>query len=291
MKRLLLLLSLFCTLSLIAQQDYEVEGSTYSLNTEVEGKLTLLWNIIDGEYRYFSKKQNDIRELKNTRLDGDYQEEYKDVLKEQTSDHSLLSTSKVNLNLPSLRTFFINYNKATDPSFAMEEEKVVLKTRLGGFVGMTNYPFIPNPENTLLPQIGIDFELIDEAGLKRHSLVFQFRQIIASSDYDVNSSQFSLNYRFKFVYSEKVDIFINTKISDYVYISPNIDDPDNNPNTEETFSNSGGEFQAPFSLGIGADIALGKGYITLGYYDVLALNLNDNGEFPMDFVVGYKFNL
>ncbi|GAB5398829.1 MAG: hypothetical protein Aureis2KO_04140 [Aureisphaera sp.] len=279
------------TLGLYAQQDYEVNGTTYSLQTEVEGQLTLLWNIIDGEYRYFSKKGNDIQELTNTRSGKKYQEEYILVLAEQTSDHVSLTESKVNLNLPSLRKFYIRYNRAVDPNFDMEEEKVVLKTRLGGFLGMTNYPFIPNPDNTLLPQAGIDFELIDEAGLKRHSIVFQFRQLFASSDYDVSSSQFSLNYRFKFVYSESVDIFINTKIADYVYLSPNIPDPDGNPDTAETFSNSGGEFQAPFSLGIGADIPLGNGYITLGYYDILALNLNDNGEFPMDFVVGYKINL
>ncbi|WP_461302485.1 hypothetical protein [Aureisphaera sp.] len=291
MKRLLLIMAFLLTLGLYAQQDYEVNGTTYSLQTEVEGQLTLLWNIIDGEYRYFSKKGNDIQELTNTRSGKKYQEEYILVLAEQTSDHVSLTESKVNLNLPSLRKFYIRYNRAVDPNFDMEEEKVVLKTRLGGFLGMTNYPFIPNPDNTLLPQAGIDFELIDEAGLKRHSIVFQFRQLFASSDYDVSSSQFSLNYRFKFVYSESVDIFINTKIADYVYLSPNIPDPDGNPDTAETFSNSGGEFQAPFSLGIGADIPLGNGYITLGYYDILALNLNDNGEFPMDFVVGYKINL
>ncbi len=291
MKRLLLILAFFSTIGLFAQQDYTVDGTTYSLKTEIDGKLTLLWNVIDGEYRYFSKKGSDIRELKNTRVDGDYQEEYKAVLMDQTSDYDPLEDKKVKLTLPSLRRFYIDYNRAMDPSFDIEEEKVVLKTRLGGFVGMTNYPFIPNPDNTLLPQFGIDFEMIDEARLKRHSLLFQFRQIFASSDYDVNSSQFSLNYRFKFVHSEKVDVFINTKIADYVYISPDIEDPDNNPNTAETFSNSGGEFQAPFAFGLGADIALGNGYITLGYYDILALNLNDNGEFAMDFVVGYKFNL
>ncbi|MBX2826773.1 MAG: hypothetical protein KTR22_01335 [Flavobacteriaceae bacterium] len=291
MKRLLALLALFCTLGLFGQQVYEVDGSAYTLKTEVEGNLTLLWNIIDGEYRYFSKKGDDVRELKNTRVNKKYQEEYKEVLREQTGDHATLSETKVNLNLPSLRRFFIRYNKAVDPSFDMEEEKVVLKTRLGGFIGMTNYPYIPNPDNTLLPQAGIDFELIDEAGLKRHSLVFQFRQIFASSDYDVNSSQLSFNYRFKFVYSKSVDIFINTKIADYVYLSPNIPDPDSNPATLDTFSNSGGEFQAPFSFGLGADIPLGQGFITLAYYDIVALNLNDNGEFPMDFVLGYKFNL
>ncbi|MDC8002869.1 hypothetical protein POV27_02280 [Aureisphaera galaxeae] len=291
MKRFPLLLALFISLGLFGQQVYEIDGNGYSLNVEVEGELTLLWNIIDGEYRYFSKKGDDIQELKNTRVNKEYQEEYKTVLAEQTSNHPTLTDNKVNLTLPSLRRFYIAYNRAVDPTFYMEEQKVVLKARLGGFAGMTNYPYIPNPDNTLLPQFGVDFELIDEAGLKRHSLLFQFRQIVASSDYDVNSSQFSFNYRFKFVYTDVVDIFVNTKIADYVYISPNIPDPDSNPDTVETFTKSGGEFQAPFSFGIGADIPIGKGYITLGYYDILALNLNDNGEFPMDFVVGYKFNL
>src|SRR5690606_19092100 len=82
--------------TLQAQQQYTIDGQTYTLNTGVEGSLTLLWNTIDGEYRYFSKKGDAIEELKNTKQNGDYQEEYKAILKRQTSD-AVISTEKVNL--------------------------------------------------------------------------------------------------------------------------------------------------------------------------------------------------
>ena len=64
--------------SLHAQQEYTVDGQTYSLKTEVEGSLSLLWNTIDNNYRYFSRKGSEVVELKNSKLDGKYQEEYKE---------------------------------------------------------------------------------------------------------------------------------------------------------------------------------------------------------------------
>lgn len=290
MKRLLLLLALASSLSLFAQNTYTVDGQDYSLNTEVNGTLTLLWNTIDGNYRYFLKKGTVITELKNTRVDGKYLEEYKEVLREQTSDQAM-SVEKVKLTLVGLRKFFNGYNKAVDPNYAGESGPVQLEARLAVFAGMTNYPYFVNPDNSLLPQLGAELEIIDNAKLKRHGIVFQFRQLLSTSDFDLSSTQLSLNHRFKFIKSEAVDIFINTKIAGYVHLTQDIPDPDGDGNTDDGISGSGGEFQAPFAFGVGADIALGNGHITLGLYDLLALNLDDNGDFPTDFVVGYKFNL
>jgi hypothetical protein len=290
MKHLLLILAFACSLNSFAQKDYTVDGKTYSLAIEVDGALTLLWNTIDGEYRYFSKKGNDIVELTNTREGKTYQQEYKQVLLLHTSD-SPMSVDNVKLTLSSLREFYNEYNQKYDPNFSGGTVTVALKTRLAFFAGMTNYVYFANPDNTLLPQLGVDFEIIDEVKLRRHSIVFQFRQILSTSDFDLSSSQFSLNYRFKFVKSQTVDIFINTKIAGYSHFSQNIPDPNGDGNTDDAISGSGGEFQAPFAFGLGADIALGNGFITVGYYDIVALNLNDNGDFPVDFIVGYKLNL
>ncbi len=133
MKSLLSIFVLFLLLSaggLQAQQQYTVDGQTYTLNTEVAGTLTLLWNTVNGEYRYFSKKGNDIEELKNTKQDGDYQEEYKETLKQQTSD-AAVSTEKVKLTLPSLHAFFVAYNKKKDPNFAEKKNPLTLSFDLG----------------------------------------------------------------------------------------------------------------------------------------------------------------
>lgn len=290
MKRLLSILAFAFTLGLFAQTTYTVNGKSYSLQTEVGGPITLLWNTIDGEYRYFLKKGNTISELKNTEVDGDYQEEYRGTLAQSTADQNM-DTSEVKLTLPGLRKFFNEYNTKADPNFDAGDTPVALKTRLGVFAGMSNYVYFANPDNTLLPQFGVDFEIIDDVKLRRHGIVFQFRQLVATSDFDLNSSQFSLNYRFKFVQSNTVDIFINTKIAGYSHLSQNIPDPDGDGDTNDAIRGSGGEFQAPFALGMGADIPIGNGFITLGLYDLVALNLEDNGDFSIDFVVGYKFKL
>ena len=118
-----------------------------------------MWNTIDGQYRYFSKKGADIQELTNTKSDNGYDEAYKAVLSAQTADYPT-SIDKVNLTLVSLRRFAEAYNKKADPSFETSSGPVQLSTRLGGFIGMTNYPYIINPDNTSSPQIGIDFETV-----------------------------------------------------------------------------------------------------------------------------------
>ncbi|MCW9037062.1 hypothetical protein [Altibacter sp.] len=284
---LCLFLMLLSYPALQAQQNYTVSGTTYSLKTEVEGTLTLLWNTIDGEYRYFSKKGNDIVELKNSKTDGDYQEEYKEVLRSQTAD-AVVAVEDVNLTLPSLRAFFIAYNKKIDPAYSVETVSIQLKTRLGGFAGLSNNAYFFNPDNSFLPVLGVEFEIIDDVRLRRHAIVFQFRQLISSSDYDFSSSQVSFNYRFKFIKTDRFDAFINAKPAAFTSISRNQILVEGEEVT--TFS-GGSEFQFPGSFGIGFDHALGNGYLTFLFNDVVAINLDDNGEFPLELTLGYKWNL
>jgi len=284
-----LLLLILSTGTLQAQQQYTIDGQTYTLNTEVEGTLTLLWNTVEGEYRYFSKKANDIVELKNTKQNGDYQEEYKEILRQQTSD-AAISTEKVNLTLPSLRAFFVEYNKKKDPNFNEKEKSIDLQFRIGAFAGVSNSVYTENPTNELQAVAGIDFELIDVVKLKRHALVFRFKQTFESSEYKYSASQLSLNYRFKFVKTSKFDAFINTKFAALTFSSREY--------TVIPFGGSaivnkesGTDFSAPITFGLGADYKLGNGYITFNYNDIVGLSVDNNGEFPIDFTLGYKFNL
>lgn len=296
MKSLLPIFALFFILSaatLQAQEQYTVDGQTYTLNTEVEGTLTLLWNTIEGEYRYFSKKDDDIVELKNTKQDGDYQEEYKETLQQQTSDVAI-STEKVKLTLASLHDFFAQYNKMKDPNFVEEKESIDLQFRLGAFAGVSNSIYTGNPTNALQAVAGIDFELIDAVKLKRHAIVFRFKQTFESSEYKYSASQLSLNYRFKFVKTPKFDAFINTKFAALTFskreqtyfLAPHVFPPITY--TEKT---SGSSFSAPITFGLGADYKVGNGYITFNYNDIVGLSVDSNGEFPIDFTLGYKFNL
>ena len=282
MQYLLIVLAIFFSQISFSQQTYSVNGENLTLYPEAEGNLTLLWNSFDGNYRYFIKKGDEIVELKNTKVDGEYQEEYKDVLRNYTGS----DISKVKLTKADLVKAVDAYNMQNDTSYVSTTTSVQLKTRLGGFAGITNYPYFVNPDNTSLPQFGAEVEVIDDVKLKRHSMALLFRHILGNNDYDFSSTQLSLNYRFKFVKNETFDIYLNTKIADYVYISQDI-----NVEPDLKISASGGDFQAPFGIGVGADIALGNGYLTFLYQDIFALNLNDNGEFSIDLVVGYKWKL
>lgn len=273
--------------SLSAQQ-YTVEGQNYTLKTEVEGPLTLLWNTIDGNYRYFIKKGSIISELKNTKVDGKYQEEYRSILNEATSDQQM-KAGNVDLTLTSLRDFFNEYNSKKDPDYTYVKPGFQLKTRLGAYFGMSNNAYFVNPDNSFIPAFGIDLELLDEVQFKRHSMVVQYRHLIENSDYKFNSVQFSLNYRFKYIKSERFDAYFNIKWAAYTNIF-NVEVVAPNSTEFPGTIKSGGKFQVPAALGIGFDYALGNGYITCGLNDIVAA-IEDNGEFPVEFVLGYKFNL
>lgn len=295
MKSLLLTLCLAIAMSVNAfgQQQYEVNGQTYFLNTAVEGPATLLWNSIDGTYRYFLKQGDEIVELSNNRLDGKYQEEYKVVLREKTDGRGG-DIDKTKLTLSSLTDYFNNYNRAVDPSYTAEEKDIDLALHLGPFVGFSNEIFTDNPSNATLLLVGADLELTDQIMLKRHAVVLRFRQSIENSEYKYNASQFSLNYRFKFVHTPKLSVFANVKFVAYTYSSrddiPNPAFP-GTPGVPEFLSKSGGDLSAPATFGLGADYALGNGQLFITYNDIVGIGVDSNGEFPVDFSVGYKFRL
>ena len=287
----LLLFSILCLFFSIttsqAQSEYTVDGETYQLNTEAEGLLTLLWNVIDNENRYFSKKGDEIIELKNTEVNGTFQEDYKKTLRMQTSENQI-GIDDIEFTLSSLKYFFDSYNHSTN-STVNPPSSIKLSTRLGGFVGVSNNIYVSNPDNTLLTVAGIEFELL-ESSLPRHALVVRFKQTFENSDYKFSSSQVSLNYRFKFIKKETFDIFINTKFAAYTNISRDIPVV-NDDNSISIVSDSSGDFQALGNFGIGFDYAIGNGYLTFSYNDIIGLGLDTNGEFPLDLTLGYKFNL
>lgn len=289
MRSLLLVLGFILLATTIhAQQQYTIDGETYNLKTEVDGSLTLLWNTIDGEYRYFSKKENEIVELKNTKQDGRYQEEFKKVLYQQTADISI-SIDKVNLTLPSLHSFFVEYNKLRNPSYSETKKNINLQFRLGVFAGVTNSIYTANIENNSQAFGGLELEMVDAIKLKRHAMVLGFKHTFESSDYKYSASQLSLNYRFKFVKSPKLDVYVNAKFATLTFFKKKVFYVQEGVSITE--NKSGSDFNAPLTLGIGADYKVGNGYISFGYHDIVGLNMESNKEFPIDFSLGYKFNL
>lgn len=292
MKRLLLLGLLLCSsLTLFAQtSSYTINGENLELRTDAAGALTLLWNSINQEYRYFIKKGDLITELTNEKVDNKYTDSYKEQLRTLTADFPV-NTDKAKLTSASLRQLVNQYNAKADPNYVPNSKVVKPTYRIGGFLGLTNSIFTENPDNISNPQFGVDFEILDAIALPRHAIVFQYKQTLASDDFDFNSSQFSINYRYKFINSERIDVFLNTKLATYTFSSRGDFETVVEGQSVTVEGDSGSNFQGPILFGLGADIALGNGYLTLNYHDAYSFFLDDNGEFPVDFSVGYKFNL
>lgn len=283
-KNVLILFTLLFSATLVAQENYSVNGNTYSLKTEVEGSLTLLWNVIDNEYRYFAKKGNETVELKNTRIDGKYQEEYKQTLIQLTADYPV-DASKTNLTLVGLRSYFNKYNKLADANYVERSNSVDLETRLGAFGGISNNTSTTNSENAFAPLLGVEFEITDNVVLKRHSIVVQFRHSFTAEDFDLTFSQFALNYRFKFIQNDRLSVFAQAKM---VTLTFSKFDKNNSEGLQDLTNTS---VNTPIGLGLGLDYKLGNGFITFGINDLVSPGLDTNDEFSVDVTLGYKFIL
>jgi hypothetical protein len=160
MKKIGLLLCLFLSIStLIAQETYIIKDETLQLKTEVDGKLDLLWNIIDGHYRYFVRtSENDITELVNTKNENrQYKEEYKTTLQNLTN----VPADKVNLTLTDLKAYIDTFNLSQDPDYQTSIYNAKLQLLLEVFGGITNSPFVNNPNNSISSQFGAELELLD----------------------------------------------------------------------------------------------------------------------------------
>ncbi|MBT8393793.1 MAG: hypothetical protein HKO81_01015 [Flavobacteriaceae bacterium] len=272
----LILLLISIGFSAFSQKDYTVNGESYQLKTEVEGSLNLLWNIIDGNFRYFIENDNAIEELVNTKnTSGSYQEEYIRSLKQFTGNTNINSKS-VKLTLPGLRSFINEYNASQDKTYSFSENKLKLNTRLGLFGGITNNPFVENTENLKAPLFGAELEIYDENKAKRHALFAQLTHVVEKTllnkenePNDYSATEFSIGYRYRFIYTNTFNMHANLKLVTY-----NV------------------EFDAPVIFGLGADIKIcNASYITLYYNELFALSLDNQGNFSTNLAIGYKFNL
>lgn len=288
----LLLLLLFYCLNMFSQEEYTVNGKTYQLKTEVEGSWDLLWNIIDGNYRYFVKTEDgNIQELTNTKnANGEYQREFQSLLN-SLSDNTL-DVSKLNLTLPSLKKAFNQFNSSQDSSYSYQEEKLKIKSRLGFFGGITNNPFVDNPDNKLSPLFGAELELYDNNLAKRHAAFLQLTHVLENNDFEYSITEIALGYRFRFIYSEKFNLHANLKLATLSFSSSTEYYLDEDTQELTSDNKSATSFDAPIIFGIGADFKVSdNGFITFYYNEIESISLENQGNFPINFALGYKFNL
>ena len=291
MKKLVFLIGcILFNISMYAQQTYTVGNETLELKTEVEGNLDLLWTIDDSKYRYFVRSEDgNIQELVNTKNPETrkYQEEYKTVLNNLTAG-SGLSTKKVSLTLFSLKEYINKYDATTDLNFEYES-RAKMYARLGVFGGITNQPLVDNPNNVTVPFFGVDFEVFSKTIFPRNALFFQARHALDNDDFEYMATQLSIGYRFRFINKTTFNFYGNLKIVTYDFIQQTLLVEGS---TTEFYTENTSALQVPFILGLGADIKVCKnGYIMFAYHDMYALFVDNGGNFPIDFALGFKFNL
>ncbi|MEO1030362.1 MAG: hypothetical protein AAFX55_03105 [Bacteroidota bacterium] len=287
MKKIILLLFVCFVFQLnYSQQTYTVNGETLELNTEIDGQLDLLWNIIDGKYRYFVRSEDgSVIELKNTKgSNNDYQEEYKSTLSNLTNG---MSTDKLKLTLYSLRNYLDAYNASVDSNYNVVSSERSVQFRLGFSGGITNNPFVGNPDNTNTAMVGAELEIFEANVLPRHSGFLQARHTFDSDDFPYSTTEFSIGYRYRFINKESFSIYGQVKLATLNF--SNVTFADEN---DMEIDSSDTAFDIPFIFGVGSDIKVGdNSFITIIYGELFALLLDNQGNFSTDIAIGYKFNL
>ena len=286
MKQLVLFLLLsISAIYVSAQERFTINGKTYELKTEVEGEIDLLWNTIDKEYRYFIRTNDgNFIELLNTKgSDNKYQEEYKAQLSRLTENSA--STNNLNFTLPDIKGFVQVYNTSFGNTYLNNIER--LKLRLGIFGGITNQPFVSNPNNTMVPFFGAEIEGLSSSKTSNQAGFLSIIHALDNNDFKYSSTQIGIGYRYRFINKSNFNIYGNLKIATYTFSKETIYITDT---TNEVFKES--SFQIPCSFGLGADIKISNGsFITLAYNNLFAIFLNNSNNFPMDFALGLKFSL
>ncbi|WP_405575264.1 hypothetical protein [Winogradskyella sp. Asnod2-B02-A] len=286
MKKLLLFSLLFLIFQVnYSQENYTINGESFNLKMEAEGTLDLLWTSDSGTYRYFVKTENDvITELKNTKDNKTYQEEYKTLLSNLTNG---MATDKLKFTLYDLKAFINTYNISADSNYTSVVKTRKLGLRLGVFGGLTNNPFVDNPENTNVMLIGGELEFFEANTLPRHSGFLQGRHTFDGDDFNYSTNEIALGYRYRIINKTAFSLYGQVKLATLNITSSTIDLEDGNQKSLNDTS-----FDVPFIFGIGADIKIGKqGYITLAYGELFAVFLDNQGNFSTDISIGYKMNL
>lgn len=275
----------------LAQKIFIIEGDTLSLHKEVEGTLSLYWNEERTKYRYFVQKGNRMVELRDRELDGETRKEYKLQLERFTRDANI-RVNEVKFVLYSIKHFINRYNAMVEGDYVYNASGSNTKQRVGLFVGLSNNRYTRNPKNVMAPVLGLEYEIYDPGFASRHSAFLHLRQSFPQDEFRYTSTQLSVNYRFKVLYFSGFDVHIDTEITTFYYSEESIYLTNEQGEVTGLEEERGFSFTAPLSFGVGTDIKVtSQSFMTFSYNDVFSLLLKGNRFFPMDFSIGYKYNL
>lgn len=286
MKRILFIVLLCFAFQInYSQESYTIEGETIELKTEVEGRLDLLWNVTKNNFRYFVRTEDGtITELKNTKSKGADLEDYKITLQQLTNG---LPAKKVRFRLYNLVYYINSFNAAEGSDNASTFARSKVNVRLGFSGGITNNPFVDNPENVKVPLVGLELELYEANVKSIQSAFLQVRRTFDSDEFEYSTTELSLGYRYRLLNLSWMSFYGQVKLAT-VHFTDNI--RINESNIEESVSST--TFEIPLVFGVGTDIRVGKNsYITLIYSELFGLLVENQGNFSTDISLGFKFKL
>lgn len=289
-KLILVLFFLVFSATSLAQETFIIDNDTLQLQREVKGPLNLFYAKEDLRLRYFVQKENRLVELLEEKGE-DGISKYKLQLEELTSDTDI-QVYDVKFALYSLKHFVNQYNALILKDYRYNASTDNIMMRLGLFTGISNNSYTDNPSNVIAPVLGLEFEIHDPNLAPRHSAFLHLRQSFKQDEFDYTSTQLSLNYRFKLIRLENVDFHVDLELVNLMYSREKVEVKNDTGEITAIKEDNGFAFNAPLSFGVGSDIKITEnGYITLGYNDFLSIVLDNNGNFPLDFTIGYKYNL
>jgi len=265
-----------------AQEQISVDGETLKLTVEASGKLDLLYQLENRSYRYFVRPEdNTIIELKV--------EDYKEQLERLTSDTNL-STDKVKFTRVGLKKFIDAYNKKTDANYEITDTSRV-EFWLLPFAGLTNNPYISNSTNSIFGQFGAEIELRERNISPRSAVFMSIRHVLSNDDLDYATTEIAFGYRYRFKISDIIYVFPDVKFATINFVNATL--PVADEDGEVSILNfKDTNFDVPFIFGIGVDLKVSEnGFITFNYNEIVAANLENQGNFSTNFTLGYRFRL
>ncbi len=198
-----------------------------------------------------------------------------------------MDTSKVGFGRYSLKQFIKAYNSNDNGRFAYTDDRVKAKTRLSVFGGITNHPFINNPTDAKMPFFGVEFEMFQADSNSRQAGFFSIEHAFKNDEFSYESTELALGYRYRFIKKSTFNIYGNLKFATYTFFKETFEVTSG---ITEDMKNSA--FRIPFIFGLGADIKINaSNFITISYNEIVSIFVDSNGNFPVDFAIGYRFDL
>lgn len=277
---------LFITMLFLQNMTYSqevavIEGNEVPLIKAAEGEIDLLWCLYLRQTKFYVKtKEGTLIELNKTNDPN-----FKSQLSQLTNGFG--NPSDLKFKLHSLSDYINNYNASIDPDFKAYESPNKLKWQMAAMGGVSNNPFVTNNDNVLNAMLGLELEVSGNVPTSKHSGFLQLRQVFKNDSFEYQTTELSLGYRYRFIRKENFNVFAQTKFATLNFSEATILNVEND---EIMIKDTA--FDIPFIIGLGTDIRLGKhSYLTFIYGELFAVFVDNQGNFPLDFSVGYRFEL